>query len=58
MSHPDHEQADAFLTYLILGVILGGRLGYVLFYNLTIMLKIHLIFYASGMGACHFTAAF
>ena len=27
------EQAEAFLTYLILGVILGGRLGYVLFYN-------------------------
>ena len=26
-------QADALLTYLILGVILGGRLGYVLFYN-------------------------
>ena len=26
-------QADSFLTYLILGVILGGRLGYVLFYN-------------------------
>ena len=29
----DVEQADTFLTYLILGVILGGRLGYVLFYN-------------------------
>ena len=29
----DLEQADTFLTYLILGVILGGRLGYVLFYN-------------------------
>lgn len=29
----DFEQADTFLTYLILGVILGGRLGYVLFYN-------------------------
>ncbi len=28
------EQAEAFLTYLILGVIIGGRLGYVLFYNL------------------------
>lgn len=28
------EQADSFLTYLILGVIIGGRLGYVLFYNL------------------------
>jgi phosphatidylglycerol:prolipoprotein diacylglycerol transferase len=27
-------QADAFLTHLILGVILGGRIGYVLFYNL------------------------
>ena len=26
-------QADSLLTYLILGVILGGRLGYVLFYN-------------------------
>jgi phosphatidylglycerol:prolipoprotein diacylglycerol transferase len=27
------EQADSFLTYLILGVIIGGRLGYVFFYN-------------------------
>ena len=27
------QQADAFLTYLIIGVILGGRVGYVLFYN-------------------------
>lgn len=27
------HQADSFLTYLILGVIIGGRLGYVLFYN-------------------------
>jgi len=29
----DLEQADSFLTYLIIGVIIGGRLGYVLFYN-------------------------
>jgi phosphatidylglycerol:prolipoprotein diacylglycerol transferase len=28
------EDADTILTYLIIGVILGGRLGYVLFYNL------------------------
>ena len=28
------DQADSFLTYLILGVIIGGRLGYVVFYNL------------------------
>ena len=30
----DAEQADNFLTYLIIGVIVGGRLGYVFFYNL------------------------
>ena len=24
---------DDFITYLILGVIIGGRLGYVVFYN-------------------------
>ena len=29
----DSEGADSLLTYLILGVILGGRFGYVLFYN-------------------------
>lgn len=28
------EQADSLITYLILGVIVGGRVGYVLFYNL------------------------
>jgi len=27
------DQADSLLTYLILGVIIGGRLGYVVFYN-------------------------
>lgn len=27
------NQADALLTYLIIGVIIGGRLGYVVFYN-------------------------
>lgn len=29
----EEEDADNILTYLIIGVILGGRLGYVLFYN-------------------------
>lgn len=28
------EHADSLLTYLIIGVIIGGRLGYVVFYNL------------------------
>ena len=27
------EQVDSLITYLIIGVILGGRLGYVFFYN-------------------------
>ena len=27
------EKFDDFVTYLILGIIIGGRLGYVLFYN-------------------------
>lgn len=30
----DRDQVDSMMTYLILGVIVGGRLGYVLFYNL------------------------
>ena len=30
----DTDAADRILTYLIVGTILGGRLGYVLFYNL------------------------
>ena len=27
------DKFDDFITYIILGVILGGRLGYVFFYN-------------------------
>lgn len=30
----DCAQAESLLTYLIMGVIFGGRLGYVLFYNI------------------------
>ncbi len=30
----DKKQYDDFITYIILGVVIGGRLGYVLFYNL------------------------
>ena len=30
----DREQLDSLMTYLVLGIIIGGRLGYVLFYNL------------------------
>ena len=27
------EKFDNFITYLIIGIIIGGRLGYVFFYN-------------------------
>ena len=30
---PDVADIDDFIPWVILGVILGGRLGYVLFYN-------------------------
>ena len=32
--HKLREKFDDYLTYVILGIIIGGRLGYVLFYNL------------------------
>ena len=48
------DQADSLLTYLILGVIIGGRLGYVLFYNFGIIMKIQCIFCAFGTEAWHF----
>ena len=33
------EKFDDYITYVILGIIFGGRLGYVLFYNLDYFLK-------------------
>lgn len=33
------DQVDSLITYLILGVILGGRLGYVLFYNFDVFIE-------------------
>lgn len=35
---PNREDIDNILPWLVLGVILGGRLGYVLFYNLPIFI--------------------
>ena len=34
-----NEKFDDYITYLILGLIIGGRLGYVLFYNLNFYLN-------------------
>ncbi|HYG84962.1 MAG TPA: prolipoprotein diacylglyceryl transferase [Azospirillum sp.] len=36
---PSPEDYDDFLTWAVLGVILGGRVGYVLFYNLPYYLE-------------------
>lgn len=36
---PDRADIDDFLPWAVLGVILGGRLGYVLFYNLDFYLQ-------------------
>ena len=35
----ERDEVENLITYLILGVILGGRLGYVLFYNLEFYLE-------------------
>lgn len=35
----DSKLLDNFIFYLVLGVLLGGRLGYVLFYNLSFYLE-------------------
>ena len=35
IKNPDiNQKFDDYITFLIIGIILGGRLGYVLFYNL------------------------
>ena len=51
----DIEQVDAFMTYLILGVIIGGRLGYVLFYNFAFYIEnpLHIVRVWDGGMAFH-----
>jgi phosphatidylglycerol:prolipoprotein diacylglycerol transferase len=34
-----NQKFDDYITYLIIGVILGGRLGYIIFYNLSYYLN-------------------
>ena len=48
------EKFDDYLTYLILGLIIGGRLGYVVFYTLNFILTIYLISLKFGRVVCHF----
>ena len=49
------ELFDDYLTYIIVGIIIGGRLGYVLFYNLNFYLNnpIEIIFIWKGGMSFH-----
>ncbi len=49
-----NKQLDDFLTYVVLGVILGGRLGYVLFYNLPFFIEIPLEIFMLWHGGMSF----
>jgi phosphatidylglycerol:prolipoprotein diacylglycerol transferase len=46
------QNLDNFLIYLILGIIFGGRIGYILFYNFTY--TIQLKSYFCGKVECLF----
>lgn len=48
------KQLDDFFTAIVLGVILGGRLGYVLFYNLPYFLAYPLDIFAVWKGGMSF----
>ena len=45
---------DDLIIYLILGIIVGGRLGYVIFYNFEYYSEIYLKFSNFGMEVCLF----
>ena len=45
---------DDYITYVIIGLILGGRLGYVFFYNFDYYLNNFLIYLKFGKVECLF----
>lgn len=52
---PNREDTDNILPWMVLGVILGGRIGYVLFYNLPYFLQnpLHIPFIWEGGMSFH-----
>ena len=52
-----NEELMELISYVAIGVVLGGRLGYVIFYNLSYYLAYPLQLFAVWQGACRFTAA-
>ena len=51
------NEVENLLYAGFLGVFLGGRIGYVMFYNLPVFLATRCICSASGTAACRSTAA-
>ncbi|MBR3511194.1 MAG: prolipoprotein diacylglyceryl transferase [Alphaproteobacteria bacterium] len=56
--HLDKKQMDDLLTYVVMGVIIGGRLGYVLFYNLQFFIEYPLEIFALWHGGMSFHGGF
>ncbi|MEN8133385.1 MAG: prolipoprotein diacylglyceryl transferase, partial [Pseudomonadota bacterium] len=52
------EQVSDMLFYGVLGVILGGRIGYVLFYNLSQFLQDPLLIFKIWQGGMSFHGGF
>ena len=50
-------QLDDFILWVTIGIIVGGRTGYVLFYNLASSCSTRPRFSNCGRAACRFTAA-
>jgi phosphatidylglycerol:prolipoprotein diacylglycerol transferase len=50
----DADQADDVVFYIVLGVVLGGRIGYVLFYNLSAFIADPLILFKVWQGGMSF----
>ncbi len=53
-----HEQLEALLTWIILGVILGGRIGYVLFYGQGVFLDDPMAIFRVWEGGMAFHGGF
>ena len=49
-----HERVGDLLFYIVMGVILGGRVGYTLFYNLPVFLKDPLVIFRMWEGGMSF----
>lgn len=52
------EALDDFVIWAALGVVLGGRIGYVLFYNFSYYISNPIAIPASGTAACRSMAVF